>query len=830
LGCPKQCPVDALRSLLTLYSYEQVVNSGTHVYPGINNESRTTTIDLICANRPHLVENAMVVDFDPGQLDYHKPVLIQYKATAPPLKKHVRKERNFSQANIEKFTRLLGTKMWFSDSAEDLVLEYNNTLVHLLNTCFPIKEYIIAEKALPHITPEIRAQISIKYQLLQRKRDTHRNEDRVAYNRQCDYVRLLCSQHRSRSMIDEISQNLSNSRKLWQTIKYYLPVGKAKCKAPIKLLKNGTEIANELDVACEFNSFFVSVAQDLADQIAFVEGDPLDFVPAPRDGATFSLHQIVERDVELEIIAISDSKAIAEPIPMRVLKRVTNHLVTPLTQIINKSFSEASVPVPLKNAIVSCIFKDGEKTNVANYRGISVLPLPAKIMESIVQKRLSIFLEERHILYDFQSAYRKNHSCEMALNETLAKIYKELDQANEALVVFLDLRRAFDTIDRNILFRKLERIGIRGHSLTWFKSLLSGRTQSVKIGSQTSQPLAVQIGVPQGAGLGPLLFSLYINDISRACNIPETLLFADDTALVYSGDVSSATINASLSRFFRWLCLNKLTLNTAKTKFMLFSKKRNPSEPVIAINGVRIEQVDEIKYLGITIDNHLSFGSHLDKTAKKLNFLHSVLFNNKSMITPAVGNILIQALAIPKLQYCSSVFHLAPYHGLSKLDVIYRKLIKTTNRLDYDTTAEIVYKTAKFLPLCLLRQIQAATFAFRCETGISATYLRQSIVTTDDQHVRRRPEREAATPVERYVVPRCRIEVTAQSYATWAPRILNILSEEFLVSCRDSNDPVKSFTRKYKHLIQEEFSASFWERRFEVQRPLRYFARRIEPG
>jgi hypothetical protein len=818
--------VDTLQTLLSLYSFEQLINNGTHVYNGFDNQPRETSIDLICVNRPQMVEQAEVMDYDPGQLEYHRPVIVRYRATALPLKKEVRRERNFSGANVENFKRMLATRAWSGASVDEAVKGFNDTLSQMLDRCFPIKEFTVTEKSLPHITPEIRIQIEIKYQLLRRKRETHRDEDRLAYNRQCDRVRLLCSQHRTKCMEDEITENTSNGRKLWQTIKYYLPVGKIKDKSSIKLTRDGVDVGNELEVAREFNSFFVTVAQQLADQIPVIEGDPLVYVPAPREGATFSLNQTCEDEVRNEINAIASGKAIAGPIPMRILKHATDFITPPLTRIINLSFAEATVPHDLKKATVSCIFKEGTKTDVANYRGISVLPLPAKIMESIVQRRLSRFLEEKGILYSHQSAFRKNHSCEMALNETLEQIYGQLERGREVLVVFLDLRRAFDTIDRSILFRKLDRIGVRGHSLNWFKSLLSDRTQTVKIGNHISEPLGANIGVPQGGGLGPLLFSVYINDIAEACHVPETLLFADDTALVFT-DVASQTVNDSLSRFYKWLCLNKLTLNTGKTKFMLFSKKTHPTNPEILINGEPIERVDEIKYLGVIIDKNLSFGSHIDKTAKGLNFLHSVLYKNRSFVKPAIGKILINALAVPKLQYCASVFHRVSGNSLAKLDIIYRKLIKTVYRLDHDATTALVYGPGNFLPLCLLRQIQAASFAFRCETGICAVYLTQKIRSTEAENLRRRPGREAAPAVERYVVPRCRLDVAGQSYVAWAPRILNTIPVDVLDTSRIANNPIKSFTAKYKNIIITEFRASYWERSFETNRPLEYFVRRL---
>lgn len=419
----------------------------------------------------------------------------------------------------------------------------------------------------------------------------------------------------------------------------------------------------------------------------------------------------------------------------------------------------------------------------------------------------------------------------MALNETLSTVYAELEEGRECVIVFLDLRKAFDTIDRTILFQKLERYGIRGHSLDWFKSLLTDRTQSVRINEHVSQPRNINVGIPQGSALGPLLFSLYINDIYKSCDLPKTLLFADDTALVFTGDTTSQTINASLDRFHKWLCTNKLTVNCDKTKFMRFSNRRpeNRAPLDIEMNGTALEQVPSIKYLGVTIDDQLTFAEHIKQTASKLNHLHGIFSQNKSFISTTVGEKLITALALPRLMYCSTVFHRAAGTHLQRLDVIYRKLIRITYRMDFQAThtAEIYHNT-KFLPLYLLRQIQCAGFAIRCISGHCASYLAHRIRLAHEEERRRRPPRVAATPVELFLVKPWRLQSSLQNFETWAPMILNAVPSHLIDLALTRNNPPKFFGIKYKAYLQNEFKNCNWDVSRETSRNLRYFIDRTD--
>jgi retron-type reverse transcriptase len=222
-------------------------------------------------------------------------------------------------------------------------------------------------------------------------------------------------------------------------------------------------------------------------------------------------------------------------------------------------------------------------------------------------KRLIKFIDKNKILSKHQYRFRKNRSTEHALIELIDGITKAIDQGKYTIGIFLDLSKAFDTINHKILIKKLEHYGVRGISMKWFENYLSGRKHVFKCNQINSEQMEITSGVPQGSTLGPLLFLLYINDI-QCSNIISVILFADDTSIFYSHNclkTLNKIIQQELDRVSIWLNVNKLTINTTKTKFICFKtkKKRRNHRIEISINDQNIEQVNQTTFLGVIIRN-----------------------------------------------------------------------------------------------------------------------------------------------------------------------------------------------------------------------------------
>jgi retron-type reverse transcriptase len=290
-----------------------------------------------------------------------------------------------------------------------------------------------------------------------------------------------------------------------------------------------------------------------------------------------------------------------------IAKLSVKEISKPLTHIFSLTFSTGIIPDNLKVAIFKC--NDAMKFEV---RPISVLVCFSKLLERLMINRLSKFIDKNKILSKHQYGFRKNRSTEHAIIDFVDKITKAIDEGKYSVGIFLDLSKVFDTINHRILIKKLEHYGIRGVAKKWFENYLCNIKQIVKYNDVQSEVMTIRSGVPQGSVLGPLLFLLYINDIQFCSELISIVLFADDTNILFSHTCLkqlNEVIQIEMNKIIDWLNANKLSINTEKTKFILFrSKNKKLKDDIkISINNESIKQVKNTTFLGIVIDECLTW-------------------------------------------------------------------------------------------------------------------------------------------------------------------------------------------------------------------------------
>ncbi len=301
-------------------------------------------------------------------------------------------------------------------------------------------------------------------------------------------------------------------------------------------------------------------------------------------------------------------------------------MVSILEHLFNLSFDTKTVPEKLKIAKLIAIFKkqlDEEKVIPGNYRPISLLSIIDKLLEKLMYTRLISFINKHKILYKYQFGFRKKHSTTLALIEITDNILQELEEGKCSAGIFIDFQKAFDTVDHNILISKLEHYGIRGPALQWLKSYISNRQQFAFVNGKNSTMQKITCGVPQGSVLGPLLFLIYTNDIGN-CTKSKVRLFADDTnAFVNSDNYINLkkAITSTLKEIFTWCSDNKLTINIDNTCYSIFHK---PNQKIpkflnnIKFNKLIIKRQETSKYLGLMLDEILSYKPHITELITKL--------------------------------------------------------------------------------------------------------------------------------------------------------------------------------------------------------------------
>ena len=317
-------------------------------------------------------------------------------------------------------------------------------------------------------------------------------------------------------------------------------------------------------IANYFNEYFVNIGADLSSRLPQCSSNNnfYDFMPCSVSQSIFC--EDISTDELFQTIAHLKNKKSSGPdnISTFILKQCSDILTSPLLHIFNSSLFEGEFPNQLKVAKVVPIFKNGDAMLVSNYRPISLLNVLSKILERLVYKRVLDFLNKNDILYKYQFGFRTGFSTSLALMEVTDMIYDCLDNNLLVLGLFLDLKKAFDTVNHEILLQKLYHYGIRGSLFKWFESYLFNRTQYTCINGTSSTMLQVRCGVPQGSVLGPLLFLVYINDVANISTDFKIRLFADDSNLfIYHKNVFSLyqIANNLLQNLHEWFLLNKLS-------------------------------------------------------------------------------------------------------------------------------------------------------------------------------------------------------------------------------------------------------------------------------
>ena len=356
-------------------------------------------------------------------------------------------------------------------------------------------------------------------------------------------------------------------------------------------------------------------------------------------------------------------------------------VVVPLCRIINLSFSTGVFPDVLKVAKVIVLHKGGSTQDVNNYRPISLLSIFDKIIEKLMHERLYNFLELNDVLFLNQFGFRKKHSTAHSLIEITEQIKETIDKGKFGCGIFIDLKKAFDTVNHQILLTKLEHYGVRGSLLQWFESYLTNRKQYVFLNGVSSDTMLMTCGVPQGSVLGPLLFLLYINDLPNISDKLKFFLFADDTNIYYESDdlkTLEKVVNHELKSLSLWLNLNRLALNVGKTNFVIFRSSKMPMNHnvTLILNRKAISQKDHVKYLGVLMDQHLTWKYQITNVSKKISRGVGILGKLRTFVNLDILINIYYCLVYSHLTYGIEAWGSASKTETEKLLILQKKAVR----------------------------------------------------------------------------------------------------------------------------------------------------------
>jgi retron-type reverse transcriptase len=424
---------------------------------------------------------------------------------------------------------------------------------------------------------------------------------------------------------------------------------------------------------------------------------------------------------------------------VKLLKLAAPYVCHSIAYICNLSLRTSVYPTDWKLAKVTPIFKAGDKLDVGNYRPISVLPLISKIIERAVHNQLYSYLTSMNILLDNQSGFRSNHSTETTLNDVQDFILKNMDNGQATGAIFLDLKKAFDCVNHALLIEKLSNYGIKGITLEWFKSYLGNRAQAVNINATLSDFKNIDIGIPQGSILGPLLFIIFVNSLSNSVDCKCTM-YADDTTLLCTANDSStlqSKLQCNLSKIADWFKKNNLTLNIKKTKFMVFGTRRvleNFKDVSLYYNNDSIERVDVFKYLGVTFDPIMDWSDHINGMSSCISKRCGVIRRVKPYIPKDTLIMLANAIVMPNFDYCNTVWSNCSAELSNSLQILHNRLARIILSADIRTPIDDMMSTLHWNKLNDRWFNYMATLTFKCLKGMAPGYLSSQFTFMHDTH------------------------------------------------------------------------------------------------
>ena len=453
-----------------------------------------------------------------------------------------------------------------------------------------VNKYKLKFKAKPWITPALQKSISIKNNLLKKFINAKDPQVKDSYHKEYKEYRNMLSTILKQSKTNYYNHyyeaNWNSIKNTWKGIKSILNIKNISAAFPKTLTVNGTTISNPMEISNIFNNYFSSIASKTKLNVSFSHKHFSDFLKN-RSSISFFISPSDKTEIENVISSLDSNKSVGpNSIPTKILKLLKNDISSQLSEIFNISFSSGVFPSILKIAKVIPIHKKYSKLDFSNYRPISLLSNIEKILERLMYNRMYKFFSDNDLIYPLQFGFSQKYSTVHALISLTENIRKNLDEGNIGCGIFVDLQKAFDTVEHDILSSKLEHYGIRGLANEWFKSYLSNRKQYVSINGYDSNLADVKFGVPQGSVLVPLLFLIYINDLNKALKFCKVHHFVDDTNLIYfSKSVYSLNkyINLDLKNLTYWLNANRISLNVEKTELVIFKHQRKKLDKPIKI-------------------------------------------------------------------------------------------------------------------------------------------------------------------------------------------------------------------------------------------------------
>ena len=739
--------IDIKEEVLEEFLFEQnlknLVKSPT-CYKNIENPS---CIDLFLTNSSLSFQHTTTVET--GLSDFHKMAITVMKTTFPKAQPKIIYYRDYKNFDLSTFRNELRQEL--KKNEDEGYFHFEVTFLRVLEKHAPMKQKVLRANDKPYMTKVLRQAI-MRRSALKNKYLKDKSEDSLkSFKKQKNYTKRLAKRERTKYFANIDLNKYTDNIKFWNTVK---PMFSNSCKGSsrITLVEKGQIVTDDQVLAETFSGFFVdavsslsieenrALLDDAGKEADTVQKSVKKFAHHPsilnikqrvKMTEKFSFWEIDIMEMTNEINNLDCKKAgTFMNIPVKRLKEVVDIVAPTLSQIWKIEIVQGrKFAGQLKLGDITPLHKKLENILKENYRPVSLLPVVSKLFERIMQKQMKTFIER--FLSPFLCGYRKGYNTQYALLAMIEKWKKSLDQkGGYAGAILMDLSKAFDTINHELLIAKLEAYGFGNHALETIHSYLSDRWQRTKVNNSFSTWRELISGVPQGSVLGPILFNIYLNDLFYelfdVCN------FADDTTL-YACDMELMNVINQLEdnayTAILWFENNYMKLNESKCHFLASG---SPEHLWIKVGSEKIWESQTEKLLGMLVDKNLNFEAHLKTLCKKVNQKISALARIAGILPFQKRHILLKTFIESQFSYCPLIWMFCSGTMNNKINRIHERALRIVYR-DYESTFEDLLKKDKSLRFHHRNIHQVAIEMFKVKKGLSPPFMREIFDTIDTE-------------------------------------------------------------------------------------------------
>ena len=534
------------------------------------------------------------------------------------------------------------------------------------------------------ITKDLISEINQKDFLFNKAKKFPSGENWEKFRQKKNEVKKLLSSAKEEFVKEKLGEHEANPRKFWRTINDISGIGKNKSSRKCSKIVDEDNVVYEKQEAAEYlNKYYANIGPNLAKaHNEKWEKEKCNI----ETSSSFSFQWVTEFEVKrlIKEIKITKSSAV-EGLSTRLLKDAFEVLSFELTYLYNACLLFGIFPKSWGLSVITPIPKTSHhSTDPNDWRPISQICLPGKLLERIIHVQLYHYLDVNNILSPNQYGFRKGLSTSVAIFNVLTKLYENWNDRNLTVCIFIDFSRAFDTIDHQILAEKFDLYGLDTTSQKFLFEYMSCRKHNTTVSGCKSENVPVTYGTAQGSILGPLIFILYVNDIFTAVKQDSSIyMYADDTLILCkSDDINEVTskVEDALRKIMSWCEVNKLTINYKKTKYMVVKHTKIPTEPSLTVDGIKISTVQQYEYLGMLLDDKLSMNEYADAMWKKANTKVGILARIRRFISEKTAARIYKTMIRPHMDYIDFVIDSSSADRVKKLDTLQKKALR---RIEY---------------------------------------------------------------------------------------------------------------------------------------------------